>query len=137
MLNNKATRWMVVDNDKETLETILYLLGVVTQAEIRPFRSALDALDAFAVAPETYELVITDFEMAGMNGVDFRRHLQALAPSLKVLLITGGGNFNEESALRNGFCGLLRKPFSLNTFKQAIEIARSRPIKRTALCAAI
>src|SRR5579864_422078 len=125
MFNNKATRWMVVENDKDTLETILYLLGAVTDAEIRPFRYPLDALDAFIVAPETYELVITNFEMAEMNGVDLRRHMQTLVPSLKVLLITGGGMFNEESALRNGFCGLLQKPFSLNTFKQAIEIARS------------
>lgn len=137
MLKNKATRWMVVDNDKETLETIVYLLGAVTRVEIRPFRFAPDALDTFAIAPETYELVITDFEMAGMNGVDLRRHLQALAPSLRVLLTTGGGLFSEEIALRNGFCGLLRKPFSLNTLKQTIDTARSRPIKRTALCAAI
>lgn len=137
MLNNKATRWMVVDNDKDTLETIVYLLEVVTDAEIYPFRFAPDALDAFAIAPEKYELVITDFEMAGMNGVDLRRHLHALAPSLRVLLITGGRMFNEESALRNGFCGLLRKPFSLNTLKQTIETARSRPIERSALCATI
>jgi DNA-binding NtrC family response regulator len=137
MKKNKATRWMVVENDKDTLETILYLLGAVTQAEIRPFRFAFDALDAFTVAPETYELVITNFEMAEMNGVDLRRHMQSLAPSLKVLLITSGGLFCEESALRNGFCGLLQKPFSLNTFKQAVEAARSRPVKRTALSAAI
>src|SRR5215469_9057835 len=137
MLNKKATRWMVVENDKDTLETIIYLLAAVTQAEIRPFRFALDALDAFTVAPETYELVITNFEMAGMNGVDLRRHMQTLAPSLRVLLMTSGGMFNEETALRNGFFGLLQKPFSLNRCKQAIETARSRPINRASLCAAV
>lgn len=137
MLNNKATRWMVVDNDKEALETVASLLGTLTTAEICPFHTAQHALDAFVAAPETYGLVVTDFKMPGMNGVDLRRHLHALEPSLKVFLITGGGTFSEETARRNGFCGLLRKPFSLNALRQALEIAGNRPVKRTALCAAI
>lgn len=137
MISNKGSRWMVVDNDKETLETVASLLGTLTRAEICAFHSALDALDAFAVAPETYELVVTDFNMPEMNGVDLRRHLQALEPSLKVFLITGGSMISEETARRNGFCGLLRKPFSLNALRQALDFAESRPIKRTALCAAI
>lgn len=137
MLNNNAAHWIVVDDDKETLEIVASLLRAVTKAEICPFHSALDALQAFSAAPKTYELVVTDFEMRGMNGVDLRRHLQALEPSLKVFLTTGNSAFTEQAALRNGFCGLLRKPFSLNALRQVLEAAESRPIKRTALCAAI
>jgi|SRR5215469_5147026 len=136
MLNRKGARWIVVDNDKETLETVSSLLGTLTKAEICPFRSALGALEAFVAAPGIYELVVTDFSMPEMNGVDLRRHLHALDPSLKVFLITGSG-LSEETARRSGFCGLLRKPFSLNALKQALETVQSRPIWRTALSAAI
>src|ERR1700751_5971689 len=112
MTNDQGARWMLVDNDKEALDTVAGLLGELTEAEICAFRSAPDALEAFVRAPETYEFVVTDFEMPKMNGVDLRRHLHALDPALKVFLITGSGMFTEECALGSGFCGLLRKPFS-------------------------
>ena len=55
-----------------------------------------------------------------MNGIDFRRHVQAVAPAAKVLLTTGSGAFTEQSAKENGFCGLLCKPFSLGALQQTL-----------------
>jgi len=137
MKNGTGKRWMVVDDDSQTLEAAASLLRALTPVEIRSFESATQALDTFTAAPESYSLVVTDFDMPRMNGVDFRRHLQALVPSLKVLLITGSGLFTAEYALRSGFCGLLRKPFSLPTLKLAIENAKKPTINRTELSAAI
>ncbi len=137
MKNETGTRWMVVDNDSQALEAVASLLKTLTEVEVCPFESATEALNAFAAAPEAFNLVVTDFDMPKMNGVDFRRHLQALAPSLKVLLITGGGFFTPEYAVRSGFCGLLHKPFSLPALKIAIENTRKPTINRTELSAAI
>jgi DNA-binding NtrC family response regulator len=120
MKNETGARWMVVDNDTDALETVTQLLAAVSDAEICAFPSPWQALDAFAAAPDSFRLVVTDFDMPGMNGVDFRRHLQAMSPSAKVLLTTGGGMFTEESARQNGFCGLLCKPFSIGTLKQTL-----------------
>src|ERR1700722_2082197 len=106
MKNETRARLMLVDNDTETLDTIANLLAVVSDAEICPFHSPWQALDAFAAAPDTFNLVVTDFEMPGMNGVDLRRHLHAVAPATRVLLTTGSGMFTDESAAKNGFCGL-------------------------------
>lgn len=121
MKNETAPRWMVVDDDTEALEVVARLLAAVSDAEICSFPSPWQALDAFAAAPDSFHLVVTDFEMPGMNGVDFRRHLQAVAPTAKVLLTTGSGMFTEESARQSGFCGLLLKPFSLGALKQTLE----------------
>lgn len=137
MKSETGGRWLVVENDEQALETVATLLGAFSSAEIWTFQSAWEALEAFAAAPEPFDLVITDFDMPGMNGVDFRRHMHALAPGLKVFLITGSGVFGEEAAERSGFCGLLRKPFTLSDLKRAVEYARARPIARTALCGAI
>ncbi|HWD92668.1 MAG TPA: response regulator [Verrucomicrobiae bacterium] len=120
MKNETGARWMVVDNDTDTLDVVTELLAAVSDAEICSFPSPWQALDAFAAAPDSFHLVVTDFEMPGMNGFDFRRHLQAMAPAAKVLLATGGRMFTEESARENGFCGLLCKPFSIPELKRTL-----------------
>jgi DNA-binding NtrC family response regulator len=128
MKNETRARWMLVDNDAETLGTIASLLAVVSDAEICSFHSPWQALDAFAAGPETFHLVVTDFEMPSMNGVDLRRHLHAIAPSAKVLLTTGSGMFTEDSAAENGFCGLLRKPFTIGALKTALKNAKAHAV---------
>jgi two-component system cell cycle sensor histidine kinase/response regulator CckA len=128
MKNETSARWMVVDDDTETLDTVAQLLAAVSDAEICSFPSPWQALDAFAAAPNSFQLVVTDFEMPGMNGIDFQRHVLAVAPTAKVLLATGSGRFTEESARQKGFCGLLCKPFSIGALKQALTAAEARAI---------
>jgi len=120
MKNKTGARWMVVDDDTAVLDTVARLLGAVSDAEICAFPSPWQALDAIAAAPEAFHLIVTDFDMPGMNGVDFRQQVQALSPAIKVLLTTGSGMFTEESARENGFCGLLCKPFSIGALKQTL-----------------
>lgn len=121
MKNKTNSRWMVVDDDTEALSAVTQLLAAVSDAEICSFPSPWQALDAFTAAPESFDLIVTDFEMPGMNGFDLRRHVQAVSPSAKVLLTTGSGRFTEESARRSGFCGLLCKPFSIGALKQTLS----------------
>lgn len=136
MKDETGGRWIVVFNDRPTLETMVALLSAFSKAEICPFQSTKEALAAFVAAPDAFHLVITDFDMPNMNSVDFCRHLRALAPRLKVFLITTDGLFNEQSAMRNGFCGLLCKPFTLPALKYAIERAQIRTSARSSFSGA-
>jgi DNA-binding NtrC family response regulator len=129
MKNENGARWMVVDNDVDSLDTVARLLAAVSDAEICSFPSPWQALDAIIAAPETFQLVVTDLEMPGMNGIDFRRQVQLVVPAMKVLLTTGSGLFTEESAREIGFCGLLCKPFSIGALKETLAtvLALSAP----------
>jgi two-component system cell cycle sensor histidine kinase/response regulator CckA len=120
MKNETGARWMVVDNDTDTLDTVAQLLAAVSDAEICPFPSPWQALDAIAAAPEAFHLVVTDLEMPGMSGIDFRRQVEIVSPKTKVLLTTGSGLLTEKCAREIGFCGLLCKPFSIGTLKQTL-----------------
>lgn len=115
----------MVDDDADALSTIARLLAAVSDAEICSYPSPWLALDAFTANPDSFALVVTDFEMPSMNGVDFRRHVQAVAPSAKVLLLTGSGLFTREVAMQSGFCGLLNKPFSLGALAQTLETVKA------------
>ncbi|HEX3797616.1 MAG TPA: response regulator [Verrucomicrobiae bacterium] len=68
-----------------------------------------------------YDLVITDYTMPGMNGVDFAKLLKESAPSQIVLLITGSNFSMTEAASRSmPVNATLQKPFSVQEFQEAV-----------------
>ena len=109
----RPTRWMVVDDNPDLLTLMQMVLEEIHGDRVECFRSPQAALAAFAGAPEAYELVITDFEMPGMDGIELCRRMRVLAGGIKIFLATGSGFFTEEAAAHAGFLGLLSKPFQL------------------------
>jgi CheY-like chemotaxis protein len=113
-------RWMVVDDNADILSLVSALVKNLTDAEIECFNSPQAALEAFAATPEEYELVITDFEMPGMDGAELCRQLRKISPAQKIILATGCGFFTEAAARHAGFCGLLDKPFLIDQLREAL-----------------
>ncbi len=109
----KTKHWMLVDDNADVLELTSALVENLTSSEIERFNSPQAALAVFADAPEKYEVVITDFEMPGMDGVELCRRMLALAPTQKIILATGSGFFTKAAAQHAGFSGLLNKPFPI------------------------
>jgi CheY-like chemotaxis protein len=107
----RAARWMVVDDNEELLLLMKLLLEQIHGDAVDCFNSPTAALKAFASAPDAYEVVITDFEMPGIDGIEPCRRLHAMAQSVKIFLATGSGFFTETAAAHAGFLGLLNKPF--------------------------
>ena len=77
--------------------------------------------------PESFELVITDFQMPGMDGVELSRRLLTRSPKIKVLLMTGSGSITNDTVTRAGLCGLLEKPFSFAALQQALKALSAVP----------
>ena len=113
--------WMVVDDNADILSLMSMLLPTLTGAEVECFNSPQAALTAFVAAPEKYELVVTDYEMPGMDGVELCRRMRALVPAQKVFLTTGSRFFTEAAACHAGFSGLLNKPFPLALFQDMLN----------------
>lgn len=118
----ERSHWIVVDDNSSILEMLTNFLGVLTDARISAFQSAEKALEAFSAAPEDYQLVLTDLEMPGMNGVEFCDQLRLRAPHQKVILVTGNQDaIDWPTAKEFGFSGLLYKPFSLGALEHLLE----------------
>jgi two-component system cell cycle sensor histidine kinase/response regulator CckA len=114
------TRWMLVDDNREILAMLSAMLKNLTAAAVECFDTPQAALTAFQAAPGGYELVITDFEMPGMDGVELCRQLRAISPAQKVFLATGSGFFTAAGARHAGFAALLNKPFPSSVLKSAL-----------------
>ena len=114
--NPAGTRWMLVDDNEDILLMLSAGLENLTSAEIECYHSPQSALAAFIRSPDSYELVITDFE----DGVELCRRLRAISPAQKIFLATGSGFFTEAAARHAGFSALLNKPFPLSVLKTAL-----------------
>ena len=113
-----------MDDNPGILQVFSSFLSMVSNAEITCFESAEAALLAIRTEPERFPVVITDMEMPGMNGIEFRKQLESVSPRSKVLLTTGNhAVIDEPSARLIGFRGLIYKPFSLPALKQTLEEA--------------
>lgn len=106
-----ADRWMVVDDNADILMMMHEWLSGLRGAEVECYDSPLAALSALRAAPDEFELIVTDFEMPDMDGIELGRQMRAHSPALKTFLATGSGAFTEAAARRVGFNGLLAKPF--------------------------
>ena len=115
--------WMLVDDHADVLELMSALVEKLTDAPVERFTSPVAALAAFADAPDKYAVVITDYEMPGMDGVELCRRLRAISPAQKIILATGSGFFTAAAARHAGFCGLLNKPFPIETLRATLAEA--------------
>jgi CheY-like chemotaxis protein len=116
----EVRRWMLVDDNLELLMMLSAFVEKFTSAAVECHDSPESALAAFEAAPDRYELVITDFQMPRIDGVELCRRLQAITPGKKVFLATGSGYFSETAASHYGFSALLNKPFPIAALEQKL-----------------
>ncbi|HEY1663792.1 MAG TPA: response regulator [Verrucomicrobiae bacterium] len=103
-------RWMLVDDDNNVL---VFMKDIITHfggIEAECYQSPYAAFAAFSLTPNEYELVITDLEMPGMDGIELCHSILKLRPDAKVLLSTGSAAVTDKSVTNHGFSGLLHKP---------------------------
>ena len=121
--SSSPTRWMLVDDDDNLRDTLAKLIAAISGVDVVSFPTGTEALRAYAAAPESYELVVSDLDMPGMSGIEFCRRIRALQPKLKVLLATGSGVITNVEAQDYGFCGMINKPFTVASLRTALASA--------------
>ena len=88
------------------------------------FANPLLALKEFYRNSDSYNLIISDYNMKGMTGFEFSGSAKERNPSIKVLLSsaqdTGDFEFRKQAAAAN-VDGLLQKPYSLFNLVDIIE----------------
>lgn len=92
----------------ETLSDILELEGF----DVFKVESGLDAVEF--IKGNTVEIILMDFKMPGMNGVEAFREIIKINSKMKVIFITG--YYQEEliqNALEEGAAGICHKPLHI------------------------
>lgn len=115
---------LIVDDEKNmlvTLEDILEDLGY----DISTASSGLLALEVMRT--KTIDVVLMDYKMPGMNGVETFREIKKIDPSVKLIFITA---YYEENiineALAEGVVGICHKPLDIPHLIECIETATGK-----------
>ena len=116
---------LVEDNDvfREALELLLGL-----RPEMRVIASVADGADAAPVVAELCpDVVLMDYRLPGLDGVQATRAVLAACPETAVVCLTASANPREREALMEaGAVGCLEKDEGLDAIVQAIRDA-ARP----------
>ncbi len=119
---NKEIKILTVDDDVVTRKLLTKVLGQIGLNHFEEAESAQEALDR--LKQNQFDLVITDWNMPEMSGMDLIQALQK-EESLKnipVLMLTGETNPKQIiAAVKEGLKYFLMKPFDATTLLSKIE----------------
>ena len=101
---------------KRTLERLGYDVTIKT--------SSIEALEAFRLTPDLFQLVITDMTMPEMTGDKLSRAVKEIKPDIPVILCTGfSEKINETTALDFPIDGFLMKPIDTGKLAKTVRKA--------------
>jgi CheY-like chemotaxis protein len=124
-------RILIVDDEESVLTVLKDGLRMMENYEVATACDGASALEMLHQAQ--FDLVVTDYKMAGMDGLKLLETIKTVQPSTKVILMTAYGTDEiQAEAMRLRACQYLEKPVEINTFQNIIEaalgnIAISRP----------
>lgn len=104
---------MVIDDEELTQELIRHMLREVHHGEIVVYSTCSKALSRLKQEPNHYDLIISDWEVPGLNGLDFLKEVRKIEPEVPFLMVTGHSSKKlVVNAIRAGVDDFLVKPFT-------------------------
>ncbi len=114
-------RIMVVEDDL----TILRLCQTALQSwgyHVSIFQNSMQAAEEIEAHGTSYDLILSDFNMPRLNGLQILEQVQKYTPDTPTIIITAFGSVdNALSTMRAGAFEYILKPFKLNHLRTIIE----------------
>ena len=121
--NASQLKALVVDDQPEVRSMIREILldtGITQVFEAPDGKAAMQFIDADF---DMVNLIICDWNMPGLNGVDFLKQVRSCFPALPFLMVSG--NCDKKSILEakvSGVSAYIRKPFSPSQMEEKLRI---------------
>ena len=109
-----GTERILFVDDEEPLVTLGKRMLVRLGYHVTTSMSSLEAIELFRSEPDGFDLVITDYTMPHMTGVDLAGEMLRIRPDIPILLSTGYSEMiSEDTAKEIGIRAYVMKPLSL------------------------
>ena len=114
----------IVEDDINMRKSLEIALGEYEELKIKSYKNALDALKKL---DSQTDLIITDINMPGMDGLEFIKELNG---KFDVIIMTGNATLNKAiESVRLGVKDFLTKPFDVETLYQTIKRVEKLKLK--------
>jgi two-component system NtrC family response regulator len=106
----------IVEDDINMRKSLEFALQEYDEFSIKTYKSAIEALKKI---DESVDLIVTDINMPGMDGIEFIKELNG---KFDIIVITGNATLNRAiESVRLGVKDFLTKPFEIDTLVDAIK----------------
>jgi DNA-binding NtrC family response regulator len=124
----ERTRIMVIDDEKIVGE----MAKISLQAEGYEVEAFLDAAPALErLRQQRFDVVVTDYKMKGIDGMEVLRTVRSLYPETQVIMITAFANLDAAvEALRRDVHDFFPKPVRIKELKASIGRALQKRAPR-------
>ncbi|MFP4394657.1 MAG: response regulator [Anaerolineales bacterium] len=122
----KKKRVLIVDDEPTVTMTLAAGLEKLGAAyEVETASDGKTALEKVRAKP--YALLITDYKMPGMSGLDLAQTVHQISPTTQIVLMTAYGSSELQEELENlGLNGYLDKPFTVDQMRSLVESTVSK-----------
>lgn len=116
-MEKKKKRILIADDE----EIIRILLSEALKPHDYKIDVVKDGVEAIRyIGRSSYDLVITDYMMPKMDGLELTRQIRSKYPFTPILIVTGYGPIHE--LLESGATACIRKPFNIFKLQNMVKI---------------
>jgi two-component system, cell cycle sensor histidine kinase and response regulator CckA len=112
---------LVVDDDEPVLTSFKFLLEHLGYL-VSDYTNSREAFEAFCVDPSEFELVLVDYNMPGMSGVEMARKLRSMRSDIPIAITSGYIDADLRSqAIAVGVQDVISKPCEIADLKAIVS----------------
>lgn len=113
---------LLVDDNRDILKLLRNTLDTLKKSELKIFEAPSGEEAMLESSRHKIDLLITDYLLPGMNGVELMHKVRARNPEVKVILISGMSERKiREQMIGAGALAIFDKPIPLADFLDAVE----------------
>ncbi|MCB0210550.1 MAG: response regulator [Anaerolineae bacterium] len=114
-------RILLVDDNPDILSLLTrYLAHLRPDCQLEVCHSGVEVLSLDQIRP--FDLVISDYIMNHLDGLQLARTLKERQPDVKFILMSGNDRVTmAQKAIEAGLSGFISKPFTLKTVEEAVS----------------
>ena len=124
-MSNKTQFLSVVDDEVDIMALFRDALSQIDGIEVFGFTYSTLALEHFRLNQSNYNLILTDFRIPVMDGIELLKNVKALKPSLKTILISAFEVKDEHFENCGSVDKFLQKPIGISELINEVEVLLS------------
>jgi two-component system cell cycle sensor histidine kinase/response regulator CckA len=111
----KDNEWiLLVDDEIDLVESAIRVLRWMGY-QVKGVTIPSEAVEMIRAQPHQFDLIISDFSMPQMNGIQLAEEIKRINPAIPIILLTGfGSDISKKQIKSNVINGIVTKPISKN-----------------------
>lgn len=123
-VNFETLKALIVDDQEDSRELLKDMLTQIGLADISESSDGKEALKRLDEEDKFFDIVICDWNMPTMTGVELLRQIRTVHPDMPFLMVTGRQDMGSVvEAKESGVTAYIGKPFTIEQLEAKIRVS--------------